>query len=98
MAEKELFSELTDSCGTGPAELEPEPEDELDVPLLPQAARTRAALATIAAAAAVFVTECNKTTSLMDGTWPMDGTCRNRPQPPTVTGLRRDRSRLSQDR
>jgi hypothetical protein len=49
-------------------ELGLELEPLADVPLLPQAARTSAAVAAMAAAAADFVTERKKTTSLMGGT------------------------------
>jgi hypothetical protein len=67
MAEKLLLSDEIDSCGTEVLALELEPP-LAEVPLLPQAATTRAALAAIAATAAVFVTECKKTTSLIGGT------------------------------
>jgi hypothetical protein len=66
IAEKLLFSEDTDSCGTGPP-LEPDPPPDDDGELLPQAATTRAALAAIATAAADFVTERKITTSLIGG-------------------------------
>jgi hypothetical protein len=68
MAEKLLLSAVIDSFGT--ELLVPAVELLLlpEVPLLPQAATTRAALAAIAANAAVFVTECKKTTSLIGGT------------------------------
>jgi hypothetical protein len=67
MAEKLLLSAVIDSFGT--ELLVPAVELLLlEVPLLPQAAATKAALAAIAANAAVFVTECKKTTSLIGGT------------------------------
>ncbi|HEY3977438.1 MAG TPA: hypothetical protein VGM79_09215 [Streptosporangiaceae bacterium] len=73
MAEKLLLSELTLSCGTFVApELELLPPLLEDVPLLPQAASTSAALAATAAAAAVFVTEIKETTSLIGGTYAGD--------------------------
>ncbi|HUZ27166.1 MAG TPA: hypothetical protein VMV07_25735 [Streptosporangiaceae bacterium] len=50
----------------------------MDELLLPQAATTSAALAAMAAAAADFVTECKKTTSLMGGTIRIYGRCRAR--------------------
>jgi hypothetical protein len=68
MAEKLLLNCETDSCGTGALEFPPPPE-ELDGLLLPQAATTRDALAAMAIAAADFVTECKKTTSLTGGTY-----------------------------
>jgi hypothetical protein len=80
IAVKELLSELIESCGTDALELAPElalePPLELDVPLLPHAARTRAALAARAAAAADLVTERKETTSLMGGTIRSTGHCR----------------------
>jgi hypothetical protein len=73
MAEKVLLKEETDSCGTGALEFPPPPPDELDGLLLPHAAMTRLALAAIATAAADFVTECKKTTSLTGGTYRIAG-------------------------
>jgi hypothetical protein len=72
MAENELLSELTDSCGTGPEVPEP-PDLGVELVELPQAASASAALAAIATPAADFVTECKKTTSLTGGT------CRDMP-------------------
>jgi len=78
MAEKLLLSELTEIDGTAAAgELEPPPA-LLVLELLLQPAMTSAALAAMAAAAADFVTECKKTTSLMGGTIRIRGRCRAR--------------------
>ncbi|HEY1641448.1 MAG TPA: hypothetical protein VGG35_12220, partial [Streptosporangiaceae bacterium] len=86
IAEKLLLRSVTEICGTGA--LEPElPEEPPDGLLLPQAATTRAALAAMAAVAAVFVTECKKTTSLMGGTIQITGADGLR-----VTGRRRSRT------
>ena len=68
IAEKSLVNELVEMDGTG-AELDP-PEllgVEL-LPLLPQAAMTRAALPATAVSATFLVTECKGTTSLWAGT------------------------------
>jgi hypothetical protein len=69
IAVKLLLISLSESCGTA-ALLLPllaeEPDDEL--PLLPHAAMTRAALAAHAVSATVLVTERNWTTSLWGGT------------------------------
>jgi hypothetical protein len=88
IAEKLLFSEVTESCGVGPLlVLELELEELLDGALLPQAATTSAALAAMAVAAAAFVTECKKTTSLMGGTCPIAGPCRAHDRSPLGQNL-----------
>ncbi len=61
------MKELVEIDGTAAALLEP-PELGVELPLLPQAAMTRAALPASAVRPALLVTEYNETTSLVGGT------------------------------
>ena len=65
IAEKSRVNELVETFGTG-AELEP--PELVEVPELPQAAMTRAALPARAVRPALLVTEYKETTSLVRGT------------------------------
>lgn len=79
MADRLLFSWLSESWGTG-AELLPDEPDE--PPLLPQAAMIRAALPTQAVSATLRVTECKGTHLTVAETCP--GSCGGRVNLPGV--------------